>query len=162
MGQYISEGDCAAIMRQLMADDKKKIAELEQQVVAGQNWHTLYNECAREREELRKRFLTVCQMVIGAQDMQVDRDKYRDAFDAESTRVAELERELRWIPVDESLPDDGVEVLATVSAGMPEQLVVLGYRAATSDGEMLISGDGCFRWDWVKAWRPRPEPYNSL
>lgn len=51
MSQYISEGDCAAIMRQLMADDKKKIAELEQQVVAGQNWHLLYTERGRELGE---------------------------------------------------------------------------------------------------------------
>jgi len=163
------------MMRELMKDDKKKIAELEEKVVAGQNWHQLYNECAREREELRKRFLAVCQMAI---DEGVYENAGSDALMWAVSDAMEFaktgspksdESVSRWIPVTERLPVYQQEVLATVlstwtgntSIAMVS-LIHLHHKGQDAWYNTAVTSTLNPNRQQVIAWRPLPNPYEEV
>ena len=83
--------------------------------------------------------------------LMYDRQQYDKGY-------ADAKAEQRWIPCDERLPEDDVEVLATVTGVNGKRYVEQGS---------CISGTWCLAYDHLRfgsdarviAWMPLPEPY---
>ena len=66
-----------------------------------------------------------------------------------------------WIPIQESLPPDGEEVLLTVTF---TDRVTIGDRYVNRDGEeswSVYEGFADAKREDILAWKPLPEPYEE-
>ena len=61
-----------------------------------------------------------------------------------------------WIPVEERLPENGVDDIVLVSVGYDME-----FGRCNNNGEWLIWSSGWVHCDKVLAWMPLPEPYRG-
>lgn len=85
--------------------------------------------------------------------LQYDREQYEKGYaDAKS----ELKEQTRWIPVDENLPEEGVDVLVCDKYG-DIKISKGGYITIETKTWYWDIND--FAFGKVIAWKPLPEPY---
>lgn len=88
--------------------------------------------------------------------LQYDRRQYEKGYaDAKS----DLQKQTRWIPVSESLPEEGVNVLVCDNYG--DIKITYGEYVVLEDWKTWCWDRDDFSFGKVMAWKPLPEPYVS-
>ena len=77
-------------------------------------------------------------------------DEYNSRSVTAIKNLPSIQPEQRWIPVTERLPEKSGYYLATVDIGMKKVDVIF-----------FNNGSGFLTANTVKAWKPRPEPYQE-
>ena len=83
-------------------------------------------------------------------DFTSDGHTMADSFEDIINTLPSIQPEQRWIPVTERLPETSGYYLVTVNIGMKKVDVIF-----------FNNGSGFLMANTVKAWKPRPEPYQE-
>lgn len=92
--------------------------------------------------------------------LQYDREQYEKGYADAKSKLQELKEQTRWIPVNENLPEEGVDVLVCDKYG----------EMRITNGKYYTFNENWTPWCWdiddfafgkVVAWKPLPEPYDE-
>ena len=117
----------------------------------------LYTQLEREGENMVLNAIRKMGVNIDKEELlkalQYDRKQYKKGYeDAKS----DLQKQTKWIPVSENLPEEGVNVLVCDNYG---DIKITNGKYITFEKETWCWDIDDFAFGKVVAWKPLPKPY---